>query len=845
MQSAIVKGKPFGFEDSLSTHHYIEKIAQGFSNQPALTDGNHTINYRELNERANQIAHFLISEMGIQLGDVVGLSFKPSNNFIQCLLAIMKIGAVYLPLDVNYAEEYFNLIVNNAQPKIILTNVAFSFKNKAFFDVTTMDVEKYPKNNLAVQFTLESPAYILYTSGSTGQPKGVVIPHRALINHMLWMQDEFQFQENDKILLKTPITFDPSIWEIFIPFFSGAELIIAPPGSHIDVDLLFKLVKKYQITTIQFVPFILHNFLNHPRVRECQSLKKVFVGGESLSLETKKIFFSTLACELINLYGPTETTIDITYFKVRNVAVELNKNYIGMPIYNTELYVLNENLEICNTKEIGELYVAGKSVGLGYLNNLLLTKKCFIDNPFSSEKIIYKTGDMVRYTKNGLIEYIGRKDKQIKINGVRVELDAITSKIMEQENIVYCYITKNQEEIYSYLICYIVPEKGKKVDVASIKKRLMNIFPPSIVPRQFYVIEKVPLLSSGKIDIHALKKNIKLLESQPDKLLYIENKIQKNLLHLCRKLLNNDAIKVNDELYNSGIDSLSSLLLIENIKKHYHVNLMIHELLSSKTVNNLSKLIRKKIKLLDANTSDIVIPLRKTGHKTPVFLIHPIGGTIFWYTHLAKYFDLNRPLYAIQDPGIESEGYFFERLEEMAHFYFNEIKRIQPIGPYIIGGASFGATVAIEICRHLNKNEVIAIPVLDGWGIYPDDLKDENYFRKSMCKQQNDWKSKFGKYGYTSEFERLFSMQKHRLELLYQYKMKKIKHNILLFKAKEIMEVFLPINCHDNNWRKYTRGQLEIINVDGNHETMFYDPYVKNLSLMLSSLIEQQEMVCG
>lgn len=230
--------------------------------------------------------------------------------------------------------------------------------------------------------------------------------------------------------------------------------------------------------------------------------------------------------------------------------------------------------------------------------------------------------------------------------------------------------------------------------------------------------------------------------------------------------------------------------------------------------------------------------MKKTGHKTPIFLIHPIGGTVFWYTHLAKHLDPDRPLYGIQDPGIESENYFFDTLEEMANFYFMQIKNIQPSGPYIIGGASFGATVAIEICHHLNESEVIAIPILDGWAVYPKDLKNEEYFRESMLKQQNDWKSKFDAYGY-NEFNKIFSTQKHRLELLYKYKMRNITHPILLFKAKEVMDIFSPIDCPDNNWRKYSCAHLDIINVDGNHETMFQNDYVKNLSNELSILLEK------
>jgi len=348
--------------------------------------------------------------------------------------------------------------------------------------------------------------------------------------------------------------------------------------------------------------------------------------------------------------------------------------------------------------ETGELYVSGECLATGYLNNPNVTNANFIPNPFSPGNKIYKTGDIVRFLKNGVIEYISRKDNQIKINGMRVDTDAINAKIMEYKQ-----------------------------------------------PRPY------------------------------------------------------------------GRGCLSTLII--NKLKNAEFN---------------------------HNSNNTIINLKNSGYKTPLFLIHPIGGTVFWYKHIANHFDIDRPLYGIQDPGIESNEYFFDSLEEMANFYLRHIKSVQPQGPYIIGGASFGATIAVEICQKLSKKDVVAIPVLDGWAVYPDDLKDENYFRESMQKQQDDWQKKFDIYDFM-EFKKIFATQKHRLELLYSYHMKNIEHNVLLFKSREIMNIFTPIDSYDNNWGKYVDGKLEIINADGNHETMFQEPNVKKLALSLSIALDQIE----
>lgn len=839
----IHKGQTFFYDKSLLAHHYIEKIASEYPNNIAITCGEIKISYKTLNESANQLARYLVSQ-NIVSGDLIGVYFTPSIDLIIAILAILKVGAAYLPLDLTYPEKLLDYIISDANPKVILTNTNNHFLNRKVVNLQEIKINSLPSTNLSTQVSSENPIYVIYTSGSTGEPKGVLIPHRAAVNHMLWMQAEFDFKITDKVLLKTPLTFDPSVWEIFVPLFVGAELVIAPAGSHIDTYLLLNSIINYNITTIQLVPNILHKFLSLPEIEKCTSLERVFVGGESLQSHVKKLFFSKIKCPLINLYGPTETTIDITYQIINNTQDEIDKNYIGKPIYNTELVILNDRMEICDVNEEGELYVSGVCLGLGYLNKIEVTKKCFIDHPFYPDKKIYKTGDIVRFTEKGLIEYICRKDKQTKINGVRVELAAIESKVMAERNIANCLVVKNTDGIYTYLVCYIVPKKGRNVDITQIKNSLNLFFPKSVMPKEFYLIDELPMLPNGKVDIKNLQRYNNDIKNKIQGSFETEDSIQEQLTNICERFLHSKVVGIDDDLYETGIDSLSCLILIEQIEKNFHIDLLVHEILSNRTVRKLSNLISRRLKHdnVDIQSNLALIPLKITGNKIPIFLIHPIGGTIFWYNNIASYIDSERPLYGIQDPGIESDDYFFDSLEEMASYYFAHIKKVQSKGPYIIGGASFGATVAIEICRHLNKDEIIAIPVLDGWAVYPEDLKDENYFRESMIKQQNDWKDKFDVYGY-HEFTKMFNTQKHRLELLYKYKMRKIDHDIILFKSKEIMDIFKPIDCHDNNWGKYADGKLDIISIEGNHESMFQKPYVKDLSLKLSELLESRSHI--
>lgn len=852
------KGKQFSYDKKIACHKVIEKVAKLIPQKIAIVHNGYEISYKLLNQKANQLAHFLV-QAGFKKNSIIGIYLEPSVETVISILAILKIGGCYLPLEVAYPIERLNYMLADSNAKAIITTKNLS-KNirklkelkHIYIDELKVHLKLQKLTNLNKSVSSKSNAYVIYTSGSTGRPKGVQIHHQAINNHMTWMIDHFELNENEKILFKTPFSFDPSVWEILLPLYLGAKLIIAPKGSHLDPHLLNQTIIKNKVTVIQLVPSLLDKFLKLENAKLCSSLKHVFCGGESLLSYTKEQFFKIFSCKLHNLYGPTEATIDITSHTVTNTPTEIKRNIIGKPIYNTHLYVFNKNLQPCAINEEGELYIQSDSLSKGYINQPSLTREKFIDNPLKiSKHKLYKTGDIVKWLPQGFLEYIGRDGEQIKINGVRIELNEISYRVLLHKEISNCVLVKEKDQYSNfYIACYLVKNSKYKLNLSKIKNDLKSFFPSYMLPKKYSVIENIPLTVNGKVDYIKLqniadKNNLSKAKSKPCN--EILSGQEKRLLLIWKEVLQVENISIHDDFFDLGGHSLLALQLLEQIQKEFSLLLSVSSIFSASSIQQQSKLISsllgKKSITASAMTNLLsinpVVTLASSGKKTPLFLIHPVGGTVFWYTLLAKALGNDRAIYGIQDPGIELKRKLFPTIKDMAKYYASVIQKIQPKGSYIIGGASFGATVAIEVCNILREQgeTIDFIPVFDGWGIYPETLRDDNYFKESMQRQQNDLSTKFAAYGIT-ESKNLLNLQKQRLNLLWKYKLNDVNHQIVLYKAREILPVFMPIDDKFNHWKKFTHIKIKKYIVPGNHETMFQRP---NIEFLADSVVKSLE----
>jgi len=463
-------------------------------NAIALKAGDQHLTYAELNARANQLAHHLL-ELGVQPDARVAICVERGLDMVIGLYAILKAGAAYVPLDPAYPQERIAYMLADSAPLVVLAQAATRplLGEVAVIDLDQPGWQRQPVDNPGVAGV---GAYVIYTSGSTGQPKGVINDHAAVVNRLLWMQDEYGLTAHDRVLQKTPFSFDVSVWEFFWPLCTGACLVMARPGGHKDPAYLCDVIEAEQISTLHFVPSMLDVFLAHGDVSQAAGLVRVICSGEALPGSLVRRFKQQLpGSQLHNLYGPTEAAVDVTAWNCAG-AVTPDNTPIGKPIANTRLYLLDGQLQPVPLGVVGELFIGGVQVARGYLNRPELTAERFLNDPFSAGRM-YRTGDVGRYLPDGTIEYLGRNDDQVKIRGLRIELGEIQARLIECAAINEAAVIARDERLVAYYT-------GVRSDIEALRGHLLQHLPEFMVPAIFVHLEALPLSPNGKLDRKAL-----------------------------------------------------------------------------------------------------------------------------------------------------------------------------------------------------------------------------------------------------------------------------------------------------------------------------------------------------
>lgn len=545
-----------------------EERVLAIPDQTALIYGEQRVTYQELNRRVNQLAHFLRSK-GAQREDLIAIMADRSIEMVVGILGILKAGSAYLPLDPLSPKERLSFIFRNSGSKWLLTQS--KYMDKASFTEAVIDLEDQSSYSIETSNPthINSPndlAYVLYTSGSTGQPKGVMIEHSSLLNILFALQQEYPLLEDDVFLFKTTYTFDVSLTEIFGWILGGGKLAILEPEAEKDPHQLWEAIIKYGVTHINFVPSMLSPFVDFVAEKaQSNKLRYIFSAGEAISADlVKKIYQVFPDIKLENIYGPTESTIYATKYS-------LPKDHlgslvpIGKPLANIHAFILNKHYQLQPIGVPGELCLAGAGLARGYLNNAELTKASFIEHPFDPGKKLYKTGDLARLRADGNIEYLGRMDRQIKIRGFRIELDEIRYHLLQDESIRDAVVVaRTDRHQQPYLCAYFLSEK--EWTVGALRRLLESKLPEYMIPSYFVQMDQFPLTSSGKVDYKSLPEPDDSVKHEEE---YIapRNEMEKTIASIWADVLGLEKVGVRNNFFHLGGDSIKGLQIISHLNK--------------------------------------------------------------------------------------------------------------------------------------------------------------------------------------------------------------------------------------------------------------------------------------
>ena len=590
----------YSFDQCL--HERFQAQVERTPDHVALVCEGEQLTYRALNGKANRLAYRL-KQSGVGPERLVGVCLERSVEMVVAMLAVLKAGAAYVPLDPSYPSERLAFIAQDARVQVLLTQREFQKALPAcpqdcmllYLEPETLaeDIagqEEYERNPRS-SVSPDNLAYMIYTSGSTGNPKGAMNTHRAISNRLSWMQQEYQLTAADRILQKTPFSFDVSVWEFFWPLITGARLVMARPGGQRDCVYLGETIRSEGITVLHFVPSMLRAFLDEAAIELCSSLKKVFCSGEALTPELQDRCLRSLDVELHNLYGPTEAAVDVTYWRCSSES-SYRMVPIGRPIANTQILILDHDLEPVPVGVPGEIHIGGVNLGRGYFNKPDLTAERFIPHPFADHPgaRLYKSGDLARFLPDGNIEFLGRRDHQVKIRGFRIELNEIESVLLKHSNIKEAVVVASEgQQGDGTLVAYVVPVKDPGPTVSSLRRFLLTSIPEYMVPSVFVPLRSMPLTASGKVDRRSLPAAPSSRPDLDNEFVPAQSAAEAFVTEVWKTVLQLERVGIHDNFFELGGHSLQVPQILAELQRRTGRRLSIVEAFQHPTIHSLAR----------------------------------------------------------------------------------------------------------------------------------------------------------------------------------------------------------------------------------------------------------------
>lgn len=835
-------------------HQLFEEYAENVSDIHAIKAADQVLTYRQLNDQANQLAHFLC-EMGIGPENGVGLYIERSCEMIVSLLAILKAGGAYVPLDMTFPRERQAFILRDTHSTILLTlrrhlTALPDFNGKVIcvddYDLYTQKSKKNPD----IVISPENLAYIMYTSGSTGIPKGVCIPHRAVVR-LVKNTNYVNFSSGEVFLQFAPLAFDASTFEIWGSLLNGAKLVIFPP--HLPLlDELECFVKTNGVTTLWLTSGLFHQVMeSQPGI--VNGLHQLLSGGDVLSPSHVRIALQQNPnCCLINSYGPTENTTFTCCYTIKKLSLQQSVP-IGRPIANTVVYILDKHSQPVPVGVVGELYIGGDGLARQYLNQPDLSEQKFVPNPFRDQagKILYRTGDLVRWLPDGNIEFLGRMDDQVKIRGYRIELGEIEAVLKENSEVLQAVTLMREDQLGDKrLVAYIIPTTGAIVDAEKLHSFLQKKLPDYMIPSAFVQMDGFPLTVNGKIDRKAFPPPEIGLPA--DHYLSPRNEIETRLVSIWEEILGIKHVGIRDNFFVLGGHSLLAVRLLTLIQEEFGQSLPLNILFQAGTIEAIAETIahNNKTDLLQGITL-----IQPEGAETPLFLLEPGLHTRDLVNALAP----ERPVYGLFEME-DGEMVSLKSFQNIAEDLYHNLVNFYPQGPYLILGHSAHGYTALELARLLIQTgrKVAFLGLLD---TYPPgkpsklkkrldfhiyNLKDKNlpeillyignlvnhfsiYWSKKLLDQLNQ--------------KNMVPLQKAEkiepiIRIAHNYKPRPFKGPVTIFSTAKFFGGRMdPMNA----WAKTITGQLNIVPVPGDHMSMLKFPQAAVLAEKIKEQLQSHE----
>jgi len=821
------------YSPSATLHGLFEEQVERTPSATAVVFGDEKLDYEELNVRANKLAGHLRT-LGAGPGMLIGICAERSFEMVIGLLGILKAGGAYVPLDPTYPEARLDYMLEDAGITILLTqsHLVDSLPDHncrtLCLDAHWREIDRGSGANPVTQCVPDSLAYMIYTSGSTGKPKGVMISHAGICNRLFWMQGEYRLDRSDRVFQKTSFSFDVSVWEFFWPLMTGASLVLVRPEGHKDSAYLAELITRQKITVLHFVPSMLQVFLEGGSL-DCSSLRHVICSGEALPCEAQQLFFARLGASLHNLYGPTEASVDVTYWQCKPDS-QCRTVPIGRPIANARIYILDEFLQPVPVGVSGELFIAGAGLARGYRNKPGLTAAVFIPDPFSKTPgaIMYRSGDLARYRSDGVIEYLGRIDHQVKLRGYRIELGEIETNLASHSEVREALVISREDSPGDQrLVAYYVPTDKRLAD-SELRSWLRSRLPDYMIPGAFVSLNSFPLSHNGKIDRHALPVPgaVSPESDEADVGEYAQPRdfVEYQLSEIWDEVFNSPwPICIHSNFFAVGGHSLMAVKMIAQIKNIFGCEMPLASLFQAPTIAQLADVIRN-----DQQKSDwsYLVPLQSSERGGPIFVIHLLDGIIFQlHMHFARFIGKYGPVYGIQARGVDGQQEPQTNFKEMAATYLGAMFKVQADGPYRIIGICDGATVAYEMAQQLHaagkKTGLLALvvpsdPPFQIKGVRPESMGPVSRALK----------------GHLPELRKVIDA--HFLAR-FTYYPKTYSGDVVYFEAvDDPASTSVPIR---NAWQELITGDLQVVSVPGDHNSCVRDPLLARLAKKLGQYL--------